>query len=440
MLRFAPSPTGNLHIGNARIAVLNYLYAKNNQLDFFLRIDDTDTERSEEKFVNSIIDDLKWLGITFSKIIRQSERKKLYKDIFEELKKKNLIYPCFETQEELGLKRKIQLKQGKPPIYDRSSLKLGKKDINDLVLSGKSPHWRLKLDDNPISWNDEIHGMVKFDNLSISDPVLFRSDEMPLFTITSVVDDADLKVSHILRGDDHITNTAAQIKLFQYLGSNIPTFAHFPLMRTKSGSGLSKRFNSFSLKEIKKKKILPIIIINYLSKIGSSLSIESFDNIENLISNFKINLFSKNSVLFNDEDLLRMNSKNLKELSSNELKQNFGFNCDEKFWSIIRGNIEEFDEIEEWYNIISKGINIKVKIDEKLTNLIINNVPEKIDLDSWQIWTKKILENTDIKPKDLFIKIRMLLTGKNFGPSMNQLLTLFTKNEILKRIENNSEK
>mgnify|MGYP006217923737 FL=1 len=141
MLRFAPSPTGNLHIGNARIAVLNYLYAKNNQLDFFLRIDDTDTERSEEKFVKSIIDDLKWLGISFSKIVRQSERKKLYNDIFEELKKKNLIYPCFETQEELGLKRKIQLKQGKPPIYDRSSLKLSKKDINDLVLSGKSPHW-----------------------------------------------------------------------------------------------------------------------------------------------------------------------------------------------------------------------------------------------------------------------------------------------------------
>ena len=236
---------------------------------------------------------------------------------------------------------------------------------------------------------------------------------MPLFTITSVVDDADLKVSHILRGDDHITNTAAQIKLFQYLGSNIPTFAHFPLMRTKSGSGLSKRLNSFSLKEIKKKKILPIIIINYLSKIGSSLSIENFDNIENLISNFKINLFSKNSVLFNG---------------------------DEKFWSVIRGNIEEFYEIEEWYSIISKGINIKVKIDENLTNLIKNNVPEKIDLDSWQIWTKKILENTDIKPKDLFIKIRMLLTGKNFGPSMNQLLTLFTKNEILKRIENNSER
>ena len=185
----------------------------------------------------------------------------------------------------------------------------------------KAPHWRLKLDEKPISWNDEIHGLVKFDNLSISDPVLFRSDEMPLFTITSVVDDADLKVSHILRGDDHITNTAAQIKLFQYLGSKIPNFAHFPLMRTKTGSGLSKRFNSFSLKELKKKNILPIIIVNYLSKISSSLSIDNSQSLESLIKTFKVNKFSKNSVLFNEDDLARLNSKNLKELSLQDIKK-----------------------------------------------------------------------------------------------------------------------
>ena len=440
MLRFAPSPTGNLHIGNARIAVLNYLYAKNKELDFFLRIDDTDSERSDEKYVESILEDLSWLGIQFLKIVRQSDRLSVYKDVFNELKKKNLIYPCFETQEELGLKRKIQMKQGKPPIYDRSSLKLNKKEINDLISSGKSPHWRLKLDEKPISWNDEIHGLIKFDDLSISDPVLFRSDEMPLFTITSVVDDADLNVTHILRGDDHITNTAAQIKLFQYLGSSVPKFAHFPLMRTKSGSGLSKRFNSFSLKELKKKKILPIIIFNYLSKIGSSLSIDNVENFEQLIKNFKVDSFSKNSVLFNDNDLLRMNSKNLKELSSEELKQNFKFNCDEKFWQIIRGNVEQFDEIQEWYNIVSEGINTKVAVDKKLLDLIKISIPEKIDLDTWQIWTKKVLEKTEIKPKDLFITLRMLLTGKKFGPSMNELLTLFTKKEILERIETNSEK
>ncbi len=440
MLRFAPSPTGNLHIGNARIAVLNYLYAKNKQLDFFLRIDDTDNERSDEKYVESIINDLSWLGIKYSKVIRQSERLGVYSDVFRELKKKNLIYPCFETQEELSLKRKIQLKQGKPPIYDRSSLKLNKKDINELILSGKAPHWRLKLDEKPISWNDEIHGLVKFDNLSISDPVLFRSDEMPLFTITSVVDDADLKVSHILRGDDHITNTAAQIKLFQYLGSKIPNFAHFPLMRTKTGSGLSKRFNSFSLKELKKKNILPIIIVNYLSKIGSSLSIDNSQSLESLIKTFKVNKFSKNSVLFNEDDLARLNSKNLKELSLQDIKKNFGFDCDEKFWEIIRGNIEHFDEIHEWHNIISKGVNEKVIIDKNLYDLIKANIPDKIDLQSWQIWTKSVLEKTEIKPKDLFIKIRMLLTGKKFGPSMNELLTLFTKKEILKRIDANSER
>ncbi len=440
MLRFAPSPTGNLHIGNARIAVLNFLYAKNKELDFFLRIDDTDSERSDEKYVESIIGDLSWLGINFSKVIRQSERLSVYNDVFNELKKKKLIYPCFETQEELSLKRKIQLKQGKPPIYDRSSLKLNKKDISDLISNGNSPHWRLKLDEKPISWNDEIHGLVKFDNLSISDPVLFRSDEMPLFTITSVVDDVDLKVTHILRGDDHITNTAAQIKLFQYLGSSIPNFAHFPLMRTKSGSGLSKRFNSFSLKKLKEKKILPFTIVNYLTKIGSSLSIDNSENLEGLIKNFDVNLFSKNSVLFNDEDLVRINSKNLKELSFEDLNFYFKFTFDEKFWKIIRGNIEQFDEIQEWYDIVSKGISVNIKVDEKLLHLIKINIPERIDLKSWQIWTKSVLEKIEIKPKDLFITIRMLLTGKKFGPSMNELLTLFTKKEILKRIEANSEK
>ena len=440
MLRFAPSPTGNLHIGNARVALLNYLYAKNKKLDFFLRIDDTDKERSDEKFVESIVDDLSWLGISFSKIIRQSNRLSIYEDIFNELKKKKLIYPCFETQDELSLKRKIQLKQGKPPIYDRSSLKLNKKEISNLISTGKLPHWRLKLDERPISWNDEIHGLVKFDNLSISDPVLFRSDEMPLFTITSVVDDADLKVTNILRGDDHITNTAAQIKLFQYLGSSIPNFAHFPLMRTKSGTGLSKRLNSFSLKEIKKRNILPIIVLNYLSKIGSSLSIDNLDNIENLIKNFEIEKFSKNSVLFNDDDLYRMNSKNIKELPFKDLKRYLNFDYDEKFWEIIRGNVEKFEEIKEWHNIVYQGSSVKIQVDEKLLNLIKTNIPDKINKDSWQVWTKSILESAEIKPKELFIKIRILLTGKKFGPSMNELLTLFNKTEILKRIDENSEK
>ena len=200
MLRFAPSPTGLLHVGNLRIALLNYLFAKKNNIDFFLRIDDTDIERSSEKYTNYIIDDLKWFNISFEKIYKQSSRKQNYKDSFIFLKKKVLIYTCFETSEELSLKRKILLKQGKPPIYDRASLKLKKTEISSLISSGKKPHWRLKLNDELIEWDDEVHNKISFKNLSISDPVVFRSDELPLFTITSVVDDADLNVTHIMRG------------------------------------------------------------------------------------------------------------------------------------------------------------------------------------------------------------------------------------------------
>ena len=440
MLRFAPSPTGFLHIGNARVAVLNYLYSKKNDLDFFLRIDDTDNTRSEEKYVDSIYKDLEWLGIKYSKVVRQSSRSEKYKDVFNDLKNKELIYPCFETQEELAIKRKVQLNQGKPPIYDRASLNLNKNEISNLISNGKQPHWRLRLDERSISWNDEIHGEIKFDNLSISDPVLFRSDEMPLFTITSVVDDIDFKVTNILRGDDHITNTAAQIKLFEYLGGQIPKFGHFPLMRSKTGAGLSKRFNSFSINEIGKKKIFPIVLLNYLTKIGSSVSIENIDNLEKLKTDFQINHFSKNSVLFDEDDLDRMNSKYLKDLPFDVLKKNFDIDCDKKFWEIIKKNIEKIDEVEEWKEIILNGTDSKVSVSPELLESIKKFIPNEINEKSWKIWTDKILEENIIKPKELFVTIRLLLTGKKFGPSMNELLTLLERKEIFKRIEDNSDK
>ena len=439
MLRFAPSPTGYLHIGNARVAVLNYFYSLQKGLDFFLRIDDTDKERSDEKYVDAIKRDLSWLGIKFKKIVRQSERLESYKSVFELLKKKDLIYPCFETSEELALKRKVLLKQGKPPIYDRNSLNLKKSEISSLINSGKLPHWRLKLDDEPIFWNDKIHGDVKFDNLSISDPVLFRSDEMPLFTITSVVDDVEFNVSNILRGDDHITNTAAQIKLFRYLGSEVPNFGHFPLMRSKTGSGLSKRFNSFSLDDLRKRKIFPLIILNYLNKIGSNLSNDEIDDIDLLKKNFDLSSFSKNSVLFNDSDLERLNSKYLKTLTYHNLKKFFDVKYDERFWDIIKNNVDGLKEIDEWYQILNFNHNQKTAIEPELYTLIKEYLPPKIDKDTWSIWTTKILEVTKTKPKDLYMKLRFILTGRNYGPSMNEMLTLYSREEILKRIESNCD-
>ena len=341
-----------------------------------MRIDDTDKERSSEKYTEAIIEDLSWLGIKFSKIVKQSERDKSYREIFELLKKKELIYPCFESPEELSLKRKILLKQGKPPIYDRESLKLKKDQVKSFISSGKLPHWRLKLDNDPISWNDEIFGNVKFDNLSISDPVLFRSDELPLFTITSVVDDIAFDVTNILRGEDHLTNTAAQIKLFNYLGAKVPSFGHFPLMRSKTGSGLSKRFNSYSLRELRKKKIFPIIITNYLNKIGSNLSIDEIYSFEQLVEKFNIKSFSKNSVLFNDNDLERLNSRYLKNLTYDKLTENFDVKYNENFWNVIKTNVNHLIEIDEWYEILNSNHNHKIKIDVDLLKLIKKHLPD----------------------------------------------------------------
>ena len=441
MLRFAPSPTGLLHVGNLRVALLNYLFAKKHNKKFFLRIDDTDLERSSQKYTESIISDLKWLNIEYFDIFKQSERMGKYVDVFNYLKKKEFIYPCFESAEELSLKRKILLKQGRPPIYDRGSLKLKKSEISSLISSGKKPHWRLKLNDEIITWEDKIHDKVTFKNLSISDPVIFRSDELPLFTITSVVDDADLNVTHIMRGDDHLTNTAAQIQLFKMLDSKVPEFGHFPLIKSISGEGLSKRTGKNSINQLRSEQVFPIIIINYLSKIGTSSSVESIIDIDKLIQEFDLKIFSKNSIFYDSDDLYRLNSKYLKELSFQELKKTTNPIFNQSFWEIIKSNIDNIKEAEDWNKIINSELILedKVVLSNELKTIILDELPEKINSKTWVEWTKKILEKCDIKPKELYTKLRIILTGKQFGPSMNNLLTLLNTKEIVNRIKVNSE-
>ena len=442
MLRFAPSPTGHLHIGNARVAILNYLFAKKKNIDFFLRIDDTDTDRSRDEFVESIINDLKWLGISYGSVFKQSERKAKYAEIFDFLKNNEYIYPCFESKDELSLKRKIQLKMGNPPIYDRAALALNKKDISKLISDGIKPHWRLKLDEDPIKWNDEIHGLISFDNLSVSDPVVFRSDKLPLFTITSVVDDIELGVTHILRGDDHITNTAAQIKLFKYLKAPIPVFGHFPLMRSKTGEGLSKRLNSLSLRDLKKNKIFPEVIINYLCKIGSSESIDNIDTQKKLINKLDFQKFSKNSVLFNPDDIQRLNKKYIKTISYDQLEnKDKKIIFDENFWNMIKLNIDSLGEADDWYERLkNKEIRFeKTKIEEELKNIFKEKLPTEINSKTWSDWTTKIIQEYEIKPKELYITLRMILTGKKYGPGMDKVLIFLSREEIIRRIEVNCE-
>ena len=441
MLRFAPSPTGFLHMGNMRVALLNFLFAKKNNFKFFLRIDDTDQDRSNDKFIESITEDLKWIGIDYYKTIKQSDRRSKYNEIFEILKNKNFIYPCFESPEELALKRKILMKQGKPPIYDRSSLMLKKDQIRSFLSSGKNPHWRLKLNNETINWNDMIHGDLNFNNLSVSDPIVFRSDEMPLFTITSVVDDADMGVTHIFRGDDHITNTAAQIKLFKLIDAKIPTFGHFPLMKSKSGKGLSKRTDSFSIRECRKNKISPIVILNYLKKIGTNQPMEKFDDYEELVKKFDLKLYSRNSVFFEPEDIIRLNSKFLKNLDYIDLKDKFNVIFNKKFWDIIKSNVDSIQEANDWHDILTKQLVVKekIQINHGLKKIFLESMPETINKEFWTAWTKKILINSDLKPKEVFILLREILTGKKHGPSMNDLLTLIQKDEIIRRVDLNCE-
>lgn len=436
MLRFAPSPTGYLHVGNARIALLNYLFAKKMDLKFILRIDDTDIERSKKVFSEAIKEDLKWLGINFEECFYQSKRMKFYNEIAEKLKSKGKLYPCYETTDELSLKRKIQLKAGKPPIYDRTGLKLSKSEKQEYEGKGRKPHWRLLLEDDSIEWIDLIHKKIKFDKFFISDPVLIRSDDTPLFTLTSVVDDVDYGITHILRGDDHLTNTAAQITLFKYLDSKIPVFGHFPLMKNSSGEGLSKRFNSGSLKELRKAKINPNVLNTLLARIGTSFSFDDVKDLNILKNEFDFSIFSKNSMQYSQEDLVRLNGKYLKKFSYKDIKKETDADFSEEFWNAVKSNIEDFSDIDYWLSVINdKNLRNDIIKSEKLFfDIALKNLPQTINVDTWSKWTKNISVQSGKKGKDLYMILRLALTGMNKGPEMNLLLPLIDRDLIIKRL------
>ena len=436
MLRFAPSPTGYLHVGNARIALLNFFYSKKINRDFIIRFDDTDQDRCEKKFINSIFDDLLWLNIEFKRTFNQFDRLNIYKDISESLKKEEKIYPCYETPEELQLKRKLQLKMGKPPIYDRNSLGLSDKEKNILKKEGRKPHWRFKLENIKIAWNDLVHGEISFDKLSISDPVVIRSDNTPLFTLTSVIDDIEYKISDILRGDDHITNTAAQIQIFEALNARVPNFGHFPLIKNKSGESLSKRKNSFSLNQMKKNKIQPTVLINLLLKMGTSLQYDKIQDIDELIGEFKINNYSKSSIIFNEEDLSRMNSKFISSLDFKTLNKHLGKNLEKNVWEVIKFNISKIEDIDNWLKILDRSFSASSELkNKKLFDFAVDCLPIEVTKNTWREWCEEISINTNLKGKSLFLPLRLKLTGIDKGPEMNLILPLLGRDEIIRRLK-----
>ena len=438
-VRFAPSPTGYLHIGNFRTALINFLFAKNKNGHFMLRIDDTDDERSLKKYEDAIKEDLSWVGINWDSLEKQSSRLSYYDQALQKLLDKKRAYPCFETAEELSLKRKKQLSSGKPPIYDRSALNLSDSDIADLKAKGRSPHYRFLLDHKDVNWNDLVKGTSQYNMSNLSDPVIIREDGRVIYTLASVVDDIDFEVTDILRGEDHMTNSAAQIQLFEALESSPPNLGHLSLLTDISGAGLSKRLGSISLRDLKDEGFQPMAISSLLSKVGSSDAIEIFRDINQIISDFDISKFGKSKPKFDKNELRGLNSKFFKMLDfsdiSNQLKK-FNFKISSDFWELVKGNIENLEELELWWNIIYGNIEPKYN-DENFLNTALETLPEgNFDKNTWTNWTSILMKETGRKGKELYNPIRMCLTGQNKGPEMATLVFLMGRGKVLERLTN----
>ncbi|MEE3323037.1 MAG: glutamate--tRNA ligase, partial [Pseudomonadota bacterium] len=309
-VRFAPSPTGMMHVGNARTALITWLFARSQQGNFLLRIDDTDQERSKKEYEDAIVESLKWLGVDWDENARQRDRLDRYDECIEKLKSEGRIYSCYETADELALKRKVQLNRGMPPIYDRAALELTDADKQKFEAEGRTPHWRFKLNHTPIVWNDHVRGEVSFKGEDLSDPVVIREDGSPLYHLCSVIDDVDYGITHIVRGEDHVSNTATHIQMFEALGAKVPDFAHLPLLSDGEGGKLSKRLGSLSIIDIRDDDGLEAMaVVSLMSRLGTSDPIEAFTDVQPIIDSFSFSKFGRGTPKFDPNELLRLNKK-----------------------------------------------------------------------------------------------------------------------------------
>ena len=436
-VRFAPSPTGYLHIGNFRTALVNFLFARNVNGHFMLRIDDTDQERSSLEYEEAIKEDLSWMSINWDSLEKQSSRLSNYDDALETLLDKKRAYPCFETAEELSLKRKGQLSSGKPPVYDRSALKLSDSDIADLKSKGKKAHYRFLLNHTDVNWDDLVKGPSKYNMSNLSDPVILREDGRVIYTLASVVDDIDFKVTDILRGEDHMTNSAAQIQLFEALGSSAPRLGHLSLLTDISGSGLSKRLGSLSLKDLRHEGFEPMAISSLLSKVGTSDPIDVFKDIKQIIKEFDINKFGKSKPKFDKNELSNLNSKFFQLMDYediiNKLKT-MDLNITKEFWYLIRGNIEILDDVKIWMNVCFGNIQTK-NIDDDFISLALKLLPQdQFNENTWSIWTNLLKIESGKKGKDLYKPLRLCLTGQDNGPEMASLISIMGRDKVIERL------
>ena len=429
--RFAPSPTGYIHVGNLRTALFNYLITRKAGGTFILRIDDTDPERSKEEYVDGIKQDLTWLGIEWDKVERQSERLERYVDAADKLREMGRFYECFETPTELDLKRKKQLNMGKPPVYDRGMLALSEDEKAKLRAERGNGHWRFKLDQERIEWNDGILGDISIDAASVSDPVLIRGDGQFLYTLASVVDDTDMGVSNVVRGSDHVTNTATQIQMIRALGFEPPAFAHHSLLTGPQGEALSKRLGTLALRDLREAGVQPMALLSHMARLGSSDPFEMRSSMDELVEGFDVTRFGSAPTKFDVEDLYPLTARYLNglELSSVEgTIAEIGVPADlaESFWSVTRENITTLKDLAGWWELFRDGA--EPLIDDEDREFIAQAVamlPEgPYTKETWKAWTSDVKEATGRKGKGLFMPLRKALTGQERGPEMSDVMPL----------------
>ena len=448
VVRFAPSPTGRLHIGNIRTAILNWLLAKKHGGQFILRLDDTDVERSKEEHVEAIRRDLTWLGLKWDREERQSLRSSRYAEVAGQLKAAGCLYPCYEAEDELDRRRKRQLARGLPPIYDRASLRLSEAERAALTAEGRKPHWRFRLSNTDkadpltpaptlVTWPDLVRGHQSVDVGSLSDPVLIRADGTCLYTFTSVVDDWDFGVTHIVRGEDHVTNTGVQIQIFQALRAPVPAFAHHSLLVGRDGQALSKRLGSLSIEGMRADGIEPMAVACHAALVGTSDAIEVFPTLEALSRPFDLSKISRAPGRFDTEDLIALNAKLLHGLAFGDVQARLsaiGVGGGEALWNAVRGNIRKVDEAAGWWKVVSAPIAPVIENDGFCQTAAGLLPPEPWNDKTWDTWMGTVKATTGAKGRALFHPIRMALTGVDAGPELKALLPLMGRDRVVGRL------
>lgn len=427
-VRFAPSPTGKLHVGNIITALRNWLFVRQHGGTFLLRIDDTDTARSTKAYEDGIRADLTWLGLTWDEEARQSARFDVYDKARDRLIAAGLLYPCYETSEELDRKRKIALSRKLPPVYDRAALLLTDAEKAAFEAEGRKPHWRFKLSGKRVAWQDLIRGEQTVDTASMSDPVLIREDGAYLYTLPSVVDDVDLGITHVIRGEDHVTNTGAQAEIFEALtGGKRPEFGHFPLLVGADGETLSKRIGSLSVESLREQGVTPLAVLSLMARIGTSDPVEAVDTLEALVAGFDFAKIGRAPARFDPEDVRRLDAQLLQHADYETIQPRLAaIECDlgEAFWLAVRGNLAKFDDVALWAKVVQGPIEPQIDEPDFIATARGLLPTGPFDETSWSSFTEAVKAATGAKGKGLFMPLRKALTGQEHGPEMKSLFML----------------